>query len=61
MRLNALGRASMNNPFRARLQSGYIASLLRRFGGAGSVRRALEVGCGRGEALALLARTFGAA
>ncbi len=51
----------MNNPFRARLQSGYIASLLRRLGGPGTVRRALEVGCGRGEALALLARTFGAA
>ena len=59
MKLNRLGRASMNNPVRAWLQRGYIAGLFERLGGRVG-GRALEVGCGRGAMLDTLRGRFGA-
>jgi ubiquinone/menaquinone biosynthesis C-methylase UbiE len=48
MKLNWLGRASMNNPARATMQRRVTAAHMRRLGGRVSGGRALEVGCGRG-------------
>lgn len=60
MRLNALGRVSMNNPARAWLQRTYVAGLFERLGGRVPGGRVLEVGCGRGALLGTLRARFGA-
>jgi ubiquinone/menaquinone biosynthesis C-methylase UbiE len=60
MRLNWLGRASMNNAVRAWGQR-YAASRLERLGGRIEGRRALEVGCGRGVGAEIILEKFGAA
>jgi SAM-dependent methyltransferase len=58
VRLNALGRASMNNPVRAGLQR-RMARWFERLGGRVPGGRGLEIGCGRGAALGLLRDRFG--
>jgi ubiquinone/menaquinone biosynthesis C-methylase UbiE len=58
MRLNALGRASMNNAARRLLQERYMAPMLERLGGGASAGRALEVGTGRGAMLATIRTRF---
>lgn len=60
MKLNALGRASMNNPVRTWLQRRYVANLFERLGGRVDSGRVLEVGCGRGALLSTLRGRFGA-
>ena len=60
MRLNWLGRASMNNALR-RLGQQYDASWLERLGGRVDGRRVLEVGCGRGVGVQIILERFGAA
>jgi SAM-dependent methyltransferase len=60
VRLNRLGRASMNNPARAWLQRTYIARLFERLGGRVPSGRVLEVGSGRGAAVETLRHRFGA-
>jgi SAM-dependent methyltransferase len=59
MRLNALGRASMNNAVRAGLQRWLMARWFERLGGRIPEGRGLEVGCGRGAALRMLRERFG--
>lgn len=59
MRLNALGRASMNNAVRAGLQRHLMARWFERLGGRVPEGRGLEVGCGRGAALGMLRERFG--
>ena len=61
MKLNALGRASMNNPARTFLQRRVMARWLEQLGGRVPGGRALEVGCGRGAAIEMLRRRFGLA
>ncbi len=61
MKLNWLGRASLNNPARAILQRRVTASLMRRLGGPVSGERALEVGCGRGVGVEIIVDVFGPA
>ena len=58
MKLNRLGRASMNNPARAWLQKKSIVPLFERFGGRGASGRVLEVGCGRGALVSTLRSRF---
>ena len=60
MRLNWLGRASMNNAARSWGQS-YAASWLERLGGRVEGGRVLEVGCGRGVGVKIILDRFGAA
>ena len=60
MRLNWVGRASMNSPFR-RLAQDYIASLFERIGGRVEGGRVLEVGCGGGYGIELILKRFKAA
>ncbi len=60
MRLNWLGRASMNNAARSWGQS-YAASWLERLGGRVEGGRVLEVGCGRGVGVKIILERFGAA
>jgi SAM-dependent methyltransferase len=60
VRLNALGRASMNNPARAFLQRRYVSGIFERLGGRVPDGNVLEVGCGRGALLETLRRRFGA-
>src|SRR5215471_15890 len=60
MRLNWLGRASMNNPVRSWGQY-YTASWLERLGGRVEGGRVLEVGCGRGVGVKIILERFGAA
>src|SRR6266566_2659977 len=60
MRLNWLGRATMNNAARSLGQS-YTASWLERLGGRVEGGRALEVGCGRGVGVQMILERFGAA
>jgi ubiquinone/menaquinone biosynthesis C-methylase UbiE len=60
MRLNWLGRASMNNPARS-LGQYYTASWLERLGGRVEGGRVLEVGCGRGAGVKIILERFGAA
>ena len=60
MRLNWLGRATMNNPARYVGQR-YAASWLERLGGRVEGGRALEVGCGRGLGVKIILERFGAA
>jgi ubiquinone/menaquinone biosynthesis C-methylase UbiE len=60
MRLNWLGRASMNNPVRS-LGQDYAASWLERLGGRVEGGRVLEVGCGRGVGVQIILERFGAA
>jgi SAM-dependent methyltransferase len=59
VRLNALGRLSMNNPARAWLQRRYVARIFERLGGRVPEGRVLEVGCGRGAMLETLRCRFG--
>jgi SAM-dependent methyltransferase len=61
MKLNALGRASMNNPARTFLQGRVMARWLEHLGGRVPGGRGLEVGCGRGAALDMLRERFGLA
>ena len=61
MKLNALGRASMNNPARTFLQGRVMARWLEQLGGRVPGGRGLEVGCGRGAAIAMLRQRFGLA
>ena len=61
MRLNALGRASMNNAVRAGLQRRLMARWFERLGGRVAGGRGLEIGCGRGAALRMLRERFGLA
>ena len=60
MRLNWLGRATMNNAAR-RWGQCYAASWLERLGGRVEGGRALEVGCGRGVGAQIILERFGAA
>src|SRR6266536_3678619 len=60
MRLNWLGRASMNNAAR-RLGQYYAASRLERLGGRVDGGRVLEVGCGGGNGVRIILERFGAA
>src|SRR5579859_1671306 len=60
MRLNWLGRATMNNPARS-LGQYYTASWLERLGGRVEGGRVLEVGCGRGAAVSIILDRFRAA
>ncbi len=60
MRLNWLGRATMNNPARS-LGQYYTASWLERLGGRVEGGRVLEVGCGRGVGVKIILERFGAA
>jgi len=60
MRLNWLGRATMNNPARS-LGQYYAASWLERLGGRVEGGRVLEVGCGRGAGVKIILERFGAA
>src|SRR6266702_2715449 len=60
MRLNWLGRATMNNAAR-RLGQYYTASWLERLGGRVEGGRVLEVGCGRGVGVQIILERFGAA
>ncbi|MGH0029323.1 MAG: class I SAM-dependent methyltransferase [Myxococcota bacterium] len=60
MLLNRVEYALMNNPLRAAIQRRFEAGRLLRMGGALSGGRALEVGCGRGVGLELVASVFGA-
>jgi ubiquinone/menaquinone biosynthesis C-methylase UbiE len=60
MRLNWLGRATMNNAFRGWGQS-YSASWLQRLGGLVEGGNALEIGCGRGAGVKMILEDFGAA
>jgi ubiquinone/menaquinone biosynthesis C-methylase UbiE len=59
VKLNALGRASMNNAVRAGLQRHLMARWFERLGGRVPGGRGLEVGCGRGAALRMLRERFG--
>lgn len=59
MRLNALGRASMNNAARAGLQRWLMARWFERLGGRIPGGRGVELGCGRGAALGMLRDRFG--
>ncbi len=60
MKLNWLGRASMNNAARAAMQRRVTATLMTRLGGRLEGGRALEVGCGRGVGVEILLEDFGA-
>ena len=60
MRLNWLGRATMNNALRF-LGQQYDASWLERLGGRVDGGRVLEVGCGRGVGVQIILERFGAA
>ncbi len=60
MRLNWLGRATMNNAARS-LGQRYAASWLERLGGRVEGGRVLEVGCGRGVGVQIIRERFGAA
>ena|SRR5438093_2996277 len=60
MRLNWLGRASMNNGIRA-LGQHYSARWMERLGGRVQGGRVLEVGCGRGIGIEIILERFGAA
>ena len=61
MKLNAAERWLVNNPARALVQRFYEVPLLQRLGGSIPGGHVLEIGCGRGRALPLLLRRFGAA
>jgi ubiquinone/menaquinone biosynthesis C-methylase UbiE len=58
MKLNFTERLLVNNPVRALVQRFYEIPLLRKLGGSVEDARVLEVGCGRGEGLALLLDQF---
>ncbi len=58
MRLNALGRVSMNNPVRACLQRYLMARWFERLGWRVPAGVGLEIGCGRGAALRPLRERF---
>lgn len=60
MLLNALETRLMNNPVRASLQRYVEAPLLRHLGGPMPIRRALEIGCGRGVGTEIILDGFGA-
>jgi len=60
VRLNWLGRATMNNVLRS-LGQQYDASWLERLGGRVEGGRVLEVGCGRGVGVQIILERFGAA
>jgi ubiquinone/menaquinone biosynthesis C-methylase UbiE len=60
VRLNWLGRATMNNALRA-LGQQYVASWLERLGGRVDGGRVLEIGCGRGVGVQIILERFGAA
>jgi len=59
VRLNALGRASMNNPARLALQRRLMARWFERLGGSVPGGAGLEIGCGRGAALGMLRERLG--
>src|SRR5436190_22055032 len=60
MKLNWLGRATMNNAARSWGQH-YAAAWLERLGGRVEGGRVLEVGCGRGVGVQIILQRFGAA
>ncbi|HET7009173.1 MAG TPA: class I SAM-dependent methyltransferase [Anaerolineales bacterium] len=60
MKLNALGRATMNSSARAMGQR-YVAGLFERLGGIVPGGRVLEVGCGGGMGVEIILERFGAA
>lgn len=60
MKLNWLGRATMNSAARRMAQS-YVASRFERLGGRVQGGRALEVGCGGGLGVKTILERFGAA
>lgn len=60
MRLNAIEYRLMNNAVRSALQRHVEAPRLRRLSPPRDIRRALEVGCGRGIGLGIIADQFGA-
>ena len=60
MRLNPLGRATMNSAARSMGQR-HVAALLERIGGAVPAGRVLEVGCGGGVGVEIILERFQAA
>ncbi|MFN0159007.1 MAG: class I SAM-dependent methyltransferase [Bacteroidota bacterium] len=60
MKLNVLGRASMNSSAR-RVAQTYVAALWERLGGQVQNGRVLEVGCGGGVGVIIIVQRFGAA
>jgi len=61
MLLNKVEKALMNNPVRRAIQRWFEAPRLQEMGGRIPSRRALEIGCGRGEGVRIILERFGAA
>ncbi len=60
MRMNALGRALLNNPARAAAQARVVVPAMQRLGADFTGQNVLEIGCGRGVGMELLAGAMGA-
>lgn len=61
MKLNAIEKATMNNPLRAWIQRAYEGPTLERLGGRLPGATVLEIGCGRGIGTEIIFERFGAA
>ncbi len=59
MKLNWIGRASMNNPLRS-LGQRYVSDWMKRLGGTIPKGHALEIGCGGGNGTKIILEKFGA-
>jgi ubiquinone/menaquinone biosynthesis C-methylase UbiE len=58
--MNALGRALLNNPARAAAQARVVVPAMQRLGADFTGQNVLEIGCGRGVGMELLADPLGA-
>jgi ubiquinone/menaquinone biosynthesis C-methylase UbiE len=61
MKMNALEKLAMNNPFRAKIQRDVEMPLLESLGGRLEGKSVLEIGCGRGIGTELILERLGAA